>query len=218
MKGDAEYEHRSYSYSRYGYTSDDGDSESGYGRGGGQRHHAMENRYESSTRVIEWINVQDSEVAMKGLDIDLDAEIMLNNKAALFDSDAEPDEEEYEGYMGNYGPTVEYWYHRAVLVIWPQSKSVRIVCNSSCEAAVQLVQQRATAKSTDTLNTLKEIVEYAAGNPNNAHADFLAPLLQTACNMNQLKFVLDVMQLLSKTGITAERIELYICRRPCHPM
>lgn len=209
MRGDAEYEHGSYSYNRYGYDSDEGDSEdseSGCGRGGGGKHHIMEDCHESSTRVYTWINVQDTEVTMKGLDIYLDEEI-LNAEEALFDSDAEPDKEEYESYMGNYGPTVEYWYHRAVLVIWPRSMSVRIVCNSSFEAAIQLVQQRVTSKANDALNTLKEVVEYATGNSNSAHAYYLAPLLQAACTMKQPKFVLDVMQLLCKTGTTADRNE-----------
>ena len=34
-------------------------------------------------------------------------------------SDAfEPFESEYEGYMGNYGNTMDRWYHRAAVVLW----------------------------------------------------------------------------------------------------
>lgn len=29
---------------------------------------------------------------------------------------------EYEGYMGNYGNTLDRWYHRAAVVMWPRSK------------------------------------------------------------------------------------------------
>ena len=28
---------------------------------------------------------------------------------------------EYEGYMGNYGNTMDRWYRRAALVVWPQA-------------------------------------------------------------------------------------------------
>lgn len=31
-----------------------------------------------------------------------------------------PFESSYEGYMGNYGNTMDYWYHRAALVLWPK--------------------------------------------------------------------------------------------------
>lgn len=34
-----------------------------------------------------------------------------------------PYESEYEGYMGNYGNTVDRWYHRAAVVVWPKNKA-----------------------------------------------------------------------------------------------
>jgi hypothetical protein len=36
--------------------------------------------------------------------------------------DMEPFESEYEGYMGNYGNTMDRWYHRAALVMWPRDR------------------------------------------------------------------------------------------------
>lgn len=38
--------------------------------------------------------------------------------------DLEPMESEYEGYMGNYGNTLDRWYRRAAVVLWPKSKSL----------------------------------------------------------------------------------------------
>lgn len=35
-------------------------------------------------------------------------------------SEFKPFDSQYEGYMGNYGDTVERWYHRAALVLWPR--------------------------------------------------------------------------------------------------
>jgi len=32
-----------------------------------------------------------------------------------------PTESEYEGYMGNWGNTLDRWYHRAAVVVWPQA-------------------------------------------------------------------------------------------------
>jgi hypothetical protein len=31
-------------------------------------------------------------------------------------------ESEYEGYMGNYGNTLDRWYRRAAIVIWPKER------------------------------------------------------------------------------------------------
>jgi hypothetical protein len=34
----------------------------------------------------------------------------------------DPFRSEHEGYMGNYGNTVDRWYHRAAVVLWPRSR------------------------------------------------------------------------------------------------
>ncbi len=34
-----------------------------------------------------------------------------------------PDGSRYEGYMGNYGNTLDRWYQRAAMVLWPRSQS-----------------------------------------------------------------------------------------------
>ncbi|MDO4682021.1 MAG: 2OG-Fe(II) oxygenase [Lautropia sp.] len=63
----------------------------------------------------------------------LDAEGRRMDFAASHVTDAEicmttgheelvPYHADYEGYMGNYGNTLDRWYHRAALVMWPRSK------------------------------------------------------------------------------------------------
>ncbi len=37
-----------------------------------------------------------------------------------------PYESEYEGYMGNYGNTMDRWYRRAALVVWPSASSFAV--------------------------------------------------------------------------------------------
>jgi hypothetical protein len=37
--------------------------------------------------------------------------------------DLEPYSSEYEGYMGNWGNTLDRWYHRAAVVVWPREQS-----------------------------------------------------------------------------------------------
>jgi hypothetical protein len=187
---------RSYRRSYY----DDDSEDDGYHNDGG--HHGMEECYEDTTGVIKWINAQDSEVTLRGLKINQDKE-MLGDEA-LFDSDAEPDREDYESYTGNAGPTVDYFYERAVLVIWPRSFSVQIVCDSSFESAVQLVQQRATTKGDDAVATLREVISYATKNLRVAHAH-LAPLLKVACSMKQTDAVLAILPLLHCCGCNTEQ-------------
>jgi hypothetical protein len=53
----------------------------------------------------------------------------------------EPDQKESEGYTGNAGCTMDYWYHRAVVVLWPAANDARIrVDYDFCGACRQLRQ------------------------------------------------------------------------------
>jgi hypothetical protein len=57
----------------------------------------------------------------KGFDI----LISEHHVVSLVDSqEFEPFDTEYEGYMGNWGETMESWYHRTALLVWPQSYSI----------------------------------------------------------------------------------------------
>jgi hypothetical protein len=40
--------------------------------------------------------------------------------------ECEPFRSEHEGWMGNYGDTVDRWYHRAAVVLWPRSRAFAI--------------------------------------------------------------------------------------------
>ena len=71
--------------------------------------------------------------------LDLDHEKETVDGENLFHSDDdEIDKEEYEGYTGNAGPEVQYWYHKACLVIWPRAFAVKIALSAGLESAVNL--------------------------------------------------------------------------------
>ena len=55
--------------------------------------------------------------------------------------DLKPYRSEHEGYMGNYGNTLDRWYHRSALVMWPRSRTFAIRAKMSPPWAVdQMVQ------------------------------------------------------------------------------
>ena len=43
--------------------------------------------------------------------------------ASTENGDLTPYSVEYEGYMGNWGNTLDRWYHRAAIVVWPRSQA-----------------------------------------------------------------------------------------------
>ncbi len=50
--------------------------------------------------------------------------------------ETDPSRAELEGYTGNAGMTLERWYHRAAIILWPRRNQVRIWRNAGTDAAI----------------------------------------------------------------------------------
>ena len=50
--------------------------------------------------------------------------------------DLDPFKSEHEGYMGNWGNTVDRWYHRAAVVLWPRERTFIIRSKASAKFAL----------------------------------------------------------------------------------
>jgi hypothetical protein len=63
--------------------------------------------------------------------------------------DLDPFRSEHEGYMGNWGNTVDRWYHRAAVVLWPRARTFVIRAKTSGRWAIneiaRALRQRRTA-------------------------------------------------------------------------
>lgn len=83
----------------------------------------------------------------------------------------DPFASEYEGWMGNYGNTVERWYHRAAVVLWPRSRSFAIRAKTSPVWAVDELWKRLKAgslqeaeeKARSLLPSWRQCVPYESG-------------------------------------------------------
>jgi hypothetical protein len=60
--------------------------------------------------------------------------------------DLEPFESEHEGYMGNYGNTVEHWYHRAAVVLWPRERTFVIRAKASPQWGIAEIAKAVRAR------------------------------------------------------------------------
>jgi predicted 2-oxoglutarate/Fe(II)-dependent dioxygenase YbiX len=56
-----------------------------------------------------------------------------------------PRESEYEGYMGNWGNTLDRWYHRAAVVIWPRAQAFANRAETSPAWALEQLTAKAAA-------------------------------------------------------------------------
>jgi hypothetical protein len=53
-----------------------------------------------------------------------------------------PHAAEYEGYMGNYGNTMERWYRRAAVVLWPRARDFAVRAEASPGRALAALRER----------------------------------------------------------------------------
>ena len=67
--------------------------------------------------------------------------------------DLKPFESEYEGYMGNWGNTLDRWYHRAAVVVWPREQAFANRAETSPAWALDEISARAGAGDLDGART-----------------------------------------------------------------
>ncbi len=68
--------------------------------------------------------------------------------------DFEPFETEHEGYTGNAGNTVDHWYHRAAVVLWPRAREFVIRAKTDPRWALARIDKALTARHTDEATAL----------------------------------------------------------------
>lgn len=71
-------------------------------------------------------------------------------------ADLRPYASEYEGYMGNYGNTLDRWYHRGALVVWPRTRAFAVRAEASPAWALGELARRARAGNVAEARQLAE--------------------------------------------------------------
>ncbi len=119
------------------------DYEDGYGRGYRRRYRdddadgTMGEVYEESLTIGDWRNSADESITLGDYSIEPDA--LIGSEEI---GEGEPDDKEAEGYTGNAGCTMDYWYRRAAIVLWRAQDHERILCRydfrGACTALADL--------------------------------------------------------------------------------
>ena len=123
--GDVDHDHYDYSRRRYGSRyDDDPDEDPG-------SEHEMGEIIDTSLTASHWSDRNGDARQFGEMRVD-DDEVVTGD--AL--DDGEPSEEEFEDYTGNAGLTLERWYHRAAIVIWPRERHFAVLCSAGTQAAI----------------------------------------------------------------------------------
>jgi hypothetical protein len=68
--------------------------------------------------------------------------------------DFEPFQSEHEGYTGNAGNTVDHWYHRAAVALWPRDRAFVIRARIDPRWALARIEKALAARHTDEASAL----------------------------------------------------------------
>ncbi|WP_422928038.1 2OG-Fe(II) oxygenase [Singulisphaera sp. PoT] len=121
--GSAEDYYGGYYGSRYGRRTDYEEPEPG--------EYEMEEIFDRSLTADHW-RLPDGEALPIGeLDVEWGEVVGL---ASL--KSHKPSKEEFEGYTGNAGMTLERWYQHAAIIIWPEARHFDIICQRGGRNAV----------------------------------------------------------------------------------
>ena len=86
----------------------------------------LEELIEESTELNNWRSCDGKRLNYGQIQVG-GSEIFFGKPNSQFD----PSDEEYEGFMGNYGNTLDRWYHRAAIVLWPKEKHFDLISGVS---------------------------------------------------------------------------------------
>jgi 2OG-Fe(II) oxygenase superfamily len=111
------------------FDSSDGDGDGDY---------ELEELIESAVTLESWTGSRSGRLERVDLPVGDDAVC-----ASTPSGDLEPYASEYEGYMGNYGNTLDRWYRRGAVVLWPASRAFAVRGQASPSSALQELSARA---------------------------------------------------------------------------
>lgn len=106
-----------YRYQRrwdYDYGEDEYDDADG----GGDTQYEIQELIDSEVTLTYWTGPEGTRAEEISLWVD-DGEVCASTETGGL----EPYSSQYEGYMGNWGNTLDRWYHRAAVVVWPRDQA-----------------------------------------------------------------------------------------------
>lgn len=120
--------------------------------------------YEDELFGTQWTNLQGKQQPLSG--IALAASAIVSSTPL---DDWKPTSEDFEGYTGNAGNTLDRWYHRSVVVVWHREHHFNVVASSGvfisvplfCSMAAKLAKspkKRIEADRSDCLRFARAII------------------------------------------------------------
>ncbi len=137
--------YRSHGYGRSGYRQTVGEGE----------HPPLIEQHDEEVVLDDWVD-GDGQATGEAASPVLPGELAY----ATPNDDCTPFEVEHEGYMGNYGDTVDRWYHRAAIVLRPRSRAFIARAKRDGLYALATIAETARTDRTEALALARQMLPY----------------------------------------------------------
>jgi len=112
-----------------------------------------------------------------------------------------PYESEYEGYMGNYGNTLDRWYRRSAIVVWPKERD--FIARAEADLPNAIAELDARLNDGDDLDRARADARELAALLGAGSTGLLVPLLSVADAVDDAELAYDLLAPLSGDGLSA---------------
>jgi len=163
---------------------------------------------DSSTELKHWINRQGEPVALKEF-APCSSEICWTGA----NDNLEPYQSEYESWQGNYGNTLDRWYHRAAIVLWRKEDYYPILFEMDQDSFIKeiflLVQTQAS------LPKLREMLQHASpyweryAREHKGESDIISAM-ELALYLNDADISLNLLRTYEFSILNTGNIELWL--------
>lgn len=117
-----------------------------------------------------------------------------------------PYESEYEGYMGNYGNTLDRWYRRAAIVLWPKERD--FIARAEADLPTAIAELDARLDDGDDLERARADARELVDLLGVGSAGLLAQVLSVANAIDDPEVAYGLLGRLSGDGLTADHATL----------
>ena len=162
---------------RYGYDDDDDEDDIKNG--------SMGEIFEEYEHIEHWI---------AGTFPDL-GDFVIENENIIGENiigEGEPHHYEYEGYTGNAGMTMEYWYYYGCIVLWPKAKTLDILKTLNISVNLKWLKYYTELNNnndTSSKNIIRQILLNIAGSDKFYKVADTNPVAQALIYLNDEEFI-----------------------------
>ena len=181
-------------YDYYGWYDDDDDSSD----------YKLEELLNDDITLKHWKN-------MKGHSLDYGEMNCYGNEIfqTVPNDSLNPYDDEYEGWKGNYGNTVDRWYHRGAVVLWPKARHHKGIAGADLTFFTSLMEEALESGDKSALaNTIKGWVEKNVTPPSDA--DLLIEMLKNSKRIKDKNLSEEFLSLFDIRALNASSISSFL--------